>query len=338
MRDKNNNHNRQGGSVLLTTLLVMAVMAALAVAIIEDIRFAVKRTVNGQTYAQADWYVVGAREFAGQYLSQLTHDLSAEAINTALTRKNSIVFPLEHGRITFAIRDGSHCFSLGALVTAAGAAYTPGQRRFAQLLRALEWSEAEANRLAAIAVDWADKDGQTLQNGAEDFPYLGRTPVHRTANTAFVSAVELRALEAMSEDRFQQLLPFVCARRAGEITRININTLHVGHAPLLAAMLGDAEVIEVARRLIAERPQGGYVGKEQLRAAPALEGLSLKNAAFDQILFQPNRYWIEAKIEVEGRERYAAYGFELNQNGGATLTHSGLGEDALRPALAEPVL
>ena len=52
----------ESGTVLLTTLLIMAVMAAVAVAIIDDIRFAVKRMSNVNDYAQLDWYVKGAED------------------------------------------------------------------------------------------------------------------------------------------------------------------------------------------------------------------------------------------------------------------------------------
>jgi len=38
--------HKEEGTVLLTTLLVMAIMAALAVAMMDDIRFALKRTAN----------------------------------------------------------------------------------------------------------------------------------------------------------------------------------------------------------------------------------------------------------------------------------------------------
>ena len=56
------------GTVLLTTLLIMTVMAAITVALMEDIRFAVKRTINVHAYAQADWQASGAEDFVSAYL------------------------------------------------------------------------------------------------------------------------------------------------------------------------------------------------------------------------------------------------------------------------------
>ena len=43
------------GTVLLTTLLIMTVMAAITVALMEDIRFAVKRTINVHAYAPVSY-------------------------------------------------------------------------------------------------------------------------------------------------------------------------------------------------------------------------------------------------------------------------------------------
>ena len=74
--------DKERGTVLLTTLLIMAVMATVAVAIMDDIRFAVKRTINVGDYAQADWYVKGAEDFAESYISTQLSALEPIAKNT----------------------------------------------------------------------------------------------------------------------------------------------------------------------------------------------------------------------------------------------------------------
>ena len=100
---------RERGTVLLTTLLIMAVMAAVAVAIIDDIRFAVKRMSNVNDYAQLDWYVKGAEDFAGSYIQSNLALLPAEGKNAALGRAQQFSFPFEGGLIGLEVRDGSHC-------------------------------------------------------------------------------------------------------------------------------------------------------------------------------------------------------------------------------------
>ena len=56
------------GVALLTVLLMVAVMAAIAVAVLDDIRFSVRRTANAQTTAQARWYALGAETLARREL------------------------------------------------------------------------------------------------------------------------------------------------------------------------------------------------------------------------------------------------------------------------------
>jgi len=127
------------GTVLLTTLLIMAVMAAVSVAIMDDIRFAVKRVINVGDYAQTDWYVKGAEDFATSYISQSLGPLPDAAKNQALLAPQIFAFPFEGGAMTLNVRDGTHCFSLGSLVSPDGRQNSVGVRQFTNLLIALGW-------------------------------------------------------------------------------------------------------------------------------------------------------------------------------------------------------
>lgn len=50
---------------LLTVLLLVAVMAAVAVLVLDDIRFSVRRTMNAETQSQAQWYAAGPKPWRG---------------------------------------------------------------------------------------------------------------------------------------------------------------------------------------------------------------------------------------------------------------------------------
>ena len=111
---KNKAHDE--GTVLLTTLLVMAIMAALAVAMIDDIRFALKRTANVTDYAQADWYVLGAEDYVSDVLAATLNTVEDNtAKNETLRTINPLILPLDDGAMSLNIRDGSHCFNLTSL-------------------------------------------------------------------------------------------------------------------------------------------------------------------------------------------------------------------------------
>jgi general secretion pathway protein K len=229
------------------------------------------------------------------------------------------------------VRDGSHCISLGALGNAAG------NRSFRQLLTSLGWNETEAARITTIAIDWQDSDSQTLPGGAEDYTYLGRTPARRAANTAFGSVTELRELDVFSEKQYQTLRPFLCSRDAAQELLININTLSIQQAPLLAAVLGGPDALNVAAQLITQRPANGFADITALRGSPALAGFELKNAQLDQLSFEPVYLWVEAQINFLTAQRISAFEFVID-GGRLERIYHGFGAEALRPQLEDPDL
>ena len=91
--------DNENGTVLLTTLLIMTIMAAITVALLEDIQLAVKRTINIQAYAQADWQADGAEDFVRAYLENDFADLAPEAKGALLQSRTPLVLPTPGGVI-----------------------------------------------------------------------------------------------------------------------------------------------------------------------------------------------------------------------------------------------
>lgn len=332
----NQDTENERGTVLLTTLLIMAVMAAVSVAIMDDIRFAVKRVINVGDYAQADWYVKGAEDFAASYISQTLAPLPKAAKNESLKEPQIYAFPFDGGAMTLNVRDGSHCFSLGSLIQADGTQNSVGVRQFSSLLIALGWPNNEAANMAAVLSDWIDTDTQRTQNGAEDGDYLRRIPPHRTANAALASVMELRALEGMTEELYQSIRPFLCARAAGEMTKFNIDTATPLDAIILSTLLGGADYVQTAVQLITERPPEGYGSLEKLEEASAMNGFDSPDRAFEQIVYEPNKLWVEAKVSYRNAQRLVVFEFDTLDNRGANLTYRGWGSENLRPRIKDP--
>jgi len=295
------------GAVLLTTLLVMAIMAALAVTILDDLRLSIKRVVNIENHAQAEWYAKGAEAFAGSMLEQSLSKIDPSDLDSYLLSiaDAPFVFPLDGGAMRLSIRDGGDCVSLGAMGQA------PVQKQFENLLLELGWTSIDAEMLTAKVIDWQDSDSETQQNGAEDFAYLGQTPSYRTANTPFTSVSELRLVEGVSADDMARLRPFICARAEDGSPKLSINTLDAGNVIVLAALISDERRYDIARQLLENRPDGGYSGLEQLQASPVLETVETKNIAFDMIAFDVEHIWIEAQIFTGVSRRYLALEFAL---------------------------
>jgi len=283
------------GTVLLTTLLIMSIMAALAVVMVEDILLAVKRTAHIDREAQAGWYVQGADDYAQSYLEGFISTGDPAAANTQLIEGASGLFPIDGGVISFTIRDGSNCLSLGLLRDNEGSEY------FQILFETLGWEPSIAAAHSLRLTDWADEDEQQApQVGAEDFYYLGLSKPYRTANTPFASVFEIRALDIFEETEFQFLRPYICARKSSREPndhKININTLTPAQAPLLAVALGAADHLQLALNLITNRPPEGWEDLEAFWAAPALEDFNRNDSFAEQLLTTaPHHIWADVAV------------------------------------------
>ena len=329
--------DKDRGTVLLTTILIMAIMATISVAIMDDIRFAVKRTINVRDYAQADWYVKGAEDFAESYISSQLTPLAPAVKNELFKEPQTFTFPYEGGAMILDVRDGTDCFALGSLVTSVGAADIAGGRQFKNLLVALGWPQGDARNLQDVLTDWIDTDSQRSANGAEDGDYLRRQPPHRTANTSLASVMELRSLEGMTEELYQSIRPFLCARDTGLKTKLNIDTAEPIDAFLLSALLGGPDHYQTALQIIAERPQGGYGNLEALKGTAALQNFPGKDPAFDQIVYEPEYLWVEVRVDYINASRLVTYEYDVSgQN--TELTYRGWGSESLRPTLEQETL
>lgn len=304
------NQDHERGTVLLTTLLIMSIMAALAIVMVEDILLAVKRTAHIDMEAQASWYVQGADDYTQSYLENFISADNLAAANSQLRSGVSGLFPIEDGVMSFTLRDSSNCLSLEYLRENNGREY------FQVLLETLGWEPAVAASHAARLTDWADADEvQVPQDGAEDFFYLGLTKPYRTSNTSFASVFEIRALDVFDETEFQFLRPFICAHKSAvsdDANKINLNTLVPAQAPLLALALGSAEHLELALRVINNRPPEGWNDLGEFWLAPELERFEQNESFAQQLLtVTPNYIWADVTVNYRDIVKRASFEYRV---------------------------
>lgn len=330
-------HKRDEGTVLLSTLLVLSLMSAVALALLATVRTSVVRTAELSARSQADLYSQGARDFVQSQLD-LIAAIEGPALNARLTSGEPVVLPFENGSITIAVSDGSHCFRLSALSSSAGIASDTAQQRFNTLMQSLGVDPGRASRVAAAAVDWVDVDSQARPGGAEDGTYLSRQDhlggPHRTANVPMESVTELRAINEMDERLFRLLLPHVCIGTPGASTRFNIDTADERHAPVLAVILGGGpEADRIALELISARPSSGYGSSEALFAASALQGYENPAAQLSDMVFAPERVVAEAIIRFGPIEQTQLLAYEGLDSGQPSLSYRAWGWDEF-PSIA----
>lgn len=331
------------GTVLLTTMLIMTVMAAITIALMDDIRLAVKRTMNVQAYAQADWQAVGAEDFITAYLTNDFAKLPPIGKAALLRSDTPLILPTPDGAITLKLKDASHCFNLNSVMNASGEPDENAKLEFARLAELLGLAENQAGTLSNILQDWQDADQQQSRGGAEDGTYLRKIPPYRTSDTAMRGPEEMRALHGMDEDLWELFKPFVCTGGAGDRPAVNVNSLEPERLLILAAAIsGDKsadEVLPAAQAALSTRPVEGYASMEALEQA--LNAGSIDGLNLDRVEIDVDAIFVEMITQVGPAERIRTYRYDglLGDGDGRVdsaairLTYRGWGKETFRPEI-----
>lgn len=241
---------RQKGVALLTTLLLVALVATLTVNLQWDTSLDIRRSQNLFESDQALLYALGAEAWASEILQTDARDSDTD--HTGEDWATPVpTLPIEGGAIRGFLEDMQGRFNLNNLVGRRGQVDEVALEQFERLLTVLELDPA----LARITVDWLDRDLEPgFPSGAEDSFYTARIPPYRTANLALTSASELLAIGEMNAASYLILAPYVTALPNG--TALNVNT---ASAPVLRS-LSDQISDTVAENLVGERGDQGFDG------------------------------------------------------------------------------
>jgi len=309
------------GAALITVLLLVAVMSVLAVALLDDIRFGIRRSTNAAENGQAQWYALGAEALARSRIARL----SSGGGRTSLAGNwpgRFVQFPVEGGQVGMRLADGGACFNLNSVVEGAGEMLRRrdrGAAQFMALLMALEFPPEDAATLTAALVDWADSDALREAGGAEDEAYREAPIGHLTGATLLAEASELRAIHGFTDSIYRRLRPHVCALPNTDMTMINVNTLPVTSAVLLTALTDGRLSPADAARLIAMRPAGGWPNEAAFRAEPLLAPLSESGGPGEQVSLRTRFFRLETDVRHGDAEALSSTLFESAGQGEVRL-------------------
>lgn len=291
------------GMALLTVLLLVAVMSVVAVAILDDVRFSVRRTTNVETQSQAQWYAAGAETLARRQIDRL---LDAGPVRTPLEPEwngRTLNFPIDGGSITPVLADGQDCFNLNSLVFGFGEDLTArplGAAQFRALGRAVGAPDSRMQAIADALTDWLDADATALPLGAEDGAYAGLAKPYRTGGVMLAEVSELRAVKGVDAETYRRLRPYLCALPTTRLSPLNVNTLTPEQAPLLTMLTGGALAPRRARAVIAARPRDGWPNAAAFWAQPALAAVQVPQEARDQITVLTRFFDLRVDVELGG--------------------------------------
>lgn len=303
------------GAALLTVLLLVAVMSAMAVGVIDDIRFGLRRTANGEAISQARWYGLAAETLARR---RLAHLAGPNAPATADWNGKTFNFPIEDGSLQGRISDGSTCFNLNSVVDGAGETYRRrelGAAQFTALLIALQVAPRQAEALTGALVDWIDSDTLREPGGAEDETYARGAKPYRTAGVMLAEVSELRAVHGFTPAVYARLRPHVCALPTPILSPININALSQGQAPLVVMLTDGAVSLDAARRVIGARPSAGWADVMAFWRTPQLIDVQPGADVINQVTVRPRFFTLESQVNYRDAIVVATALFEQDAAG-----------------------
>jgi general secretion pathway protein K len=287
-------------------------MSALAVGVLDDIRFGLRRTANAETVGQAQWYALGAETVARTRLARLT---ALDALPRPAGDWNGrwLLYPIDDGVIRARMTDAGLCFNLNSVVQGASEQWgrrERGLRQFVALLRALDIGPREADALSETLADWIDTDGNRGTLGGEDDSYANSAPSYRTSGTLLSEVSELRAIRGFTLEIYARIRPFVCALPTADLSPINVNLLDPTNAVLLT-MLMDGQLDPVAATEVIEtRPDGGWQTVDEFWSNPVLREQLPADPVLDQVSLRTRFFRLEAEVDYASSQALMTSLFE----------------------------
>ncbi|MCH8141501.1 MAG: type II secretion system minor pseudopilin GspK [Proteobacteria bacterium] len=229
------------GVVLLSVLLIVALLAAVAYQLLARHSLTVAQARYSFSGDQSLAYALGAETLARQVLYEDWSQSGPGVDNLLETWAQPLApFEIENGLLEVQVRDMHSCFNLNSL------AGSEAQRNLARLKTLLRNNNVP-DTLADAWHDWVDADNSISGFGAEDGEYLLLKQAYRTANQRAGHVSEFRLINGFEVDYLDALGDVLCVLPSDSL-RLNINTASAqvlaSLSPKLTAqqMLGFVEV------------------------------------------------------------------------------------------------
>ncbi|MBI1251673.1 MAG: hypothetical protein GC189_09405 [Alphaproteobacteria bacterium] len=289
------------GAALIAVLMMLAIVSALAILVVDAAGSSLRRGSNEAAMDQNRWYLRGAEAYAVAKIDTLMRDAAAARIDESAWQGQPFTFPLDDGVMTITLWDGGNCFNLNSLAqveegTGALRDSALGRVVFTRLLDVLSVRVEDQFSLATAVSDWIDSDTQEDTGGAEDAAYLSGAAPYRTANTLMADVAELRRVRGVTPEVARALAPYVCVRPTTRANPINVNTLRVEQAPILAAALGGFLSVRDAEDIVRQRPRGGWEDVEAFLGQARLGGLERSEGLLAAFTTDPQYYVMSARV------------------------------------------
>ena len=302
------------GAALLTVLILVGILGALAVVVFDRLRLATMLATNTAGIEEARSFSAIAETLVSMRINDL---VSANPARTTLAggwQGRTTYLPLPVGNAEIRVRDGGNCFNLNSLVE--GNAEARQSRpltidQFARLMMLIEVPASQARRIAAATADWIDSDGEANPAGAEDSFYARSSPVYRTGNTLMAEPSEWRAVAGVTPALYARMRPWL---PEAELSTLNVNTLVSEQAPLLAMLFQGTLTLAAARRVVEARPAAGWSGAAEFWNTPILRDIPPPSEAARQIQVRSSWFAVDMHIVAGDGDLHEVALFDARQS------------------------
>ena len=260
-RSGNPGPRKQRGLALLMAMLIVVIATTIAVSIVHEEKFTIRKTGHIQLIDRARLYAFGLEDWARVYLREDREESEIDSLDEYWAR-GIPGLPIEGGYLTGYLEDEQARFNVNTLVLSEAAL-----NRFIRLCDNLG---VDDNFIPAL-MDWIDEDFDIRHPDGMEENY----PDYRVANREMVDISELRLVHNVTPEIFEKLEPHITALPA--TSTLNVNTM----SETVFQSLGDE--LDVAR-FIEEREDDAYASVEEfverLQIPVEIEGLSVDTRYF----------------------------------------------------------
>ena len=252
---------RQRGLALLLAMLVVVMVTTVAVSILHEEKYTIRKVSHIQLMDRSRLYALGLEDWARLFLRDDREDSEIDSLDEDWA--TSIPgLPIEGGYLAGYLEDEQAKFNLNSLVVS-----DLWVERFRRLCRQLEVDESFIPAL----MDWIDDDFEVRYPDGMEENYSD----YRVANRELTDISELLLVHNMTPEIYEKLMPFITALPA--TATINVNTMPEVIFRSLAEE-GDVSQFIEEREADAYSSVDDFIERLQLPLDP--EGLSVNTSYF----------------------------------------------------------
>ncbi len=252
---------KQGGLALLMAMLIVVIATTVAVSIVHEEQFTIRKTAHIRLMDRASLYAFGLEGWAQIYLREDREESDIDSLDEYWA-SGIPGLPIEGGYLTGYLEDEQAKFNLNTLIASEVAL-----NRFKRLCDNLDVDD----RFIPALMDWIDQDFDIRYPDGMEENYEN----YRVANREMADISELLLVQHVTHEIYDKLKPHITALPAP--STLNVNTM----SEIVFQSLG--EDVD-ATRFIEEREDDPYDSVEEfierLQLPVQIEGLSVDTRYF----------------------------------------------------------